>query len=251
MNADSWSTLLKRAVDLMNEHGDIDRTQIKQLLDDRRTDRLESSENSEYQTDTERQTVDNKLSAPLESASTPAQEPQAESELSITEPATDPMPTSVVVDADVFVADFLCGSDTDARQAIEILWTHSWMTLFASNPLLTDAQALIATLATDQLAREWRAHMTDWCSIVTHPPADHPALATAYRGGAMHILSFNDQLRSVQAGASLRGQFPVSVRDPAAYTAVFSPDQLYNATVSDTDTDTDTYPGPNRASRMQ
>ncbi|ERG96309.1 MAG: hypothetical protein J07HQW2_02785 [Haloquadratum walsbyi J07HQW2] len=220
MNTDSWSALLSQAGDVVSNCDDIDRRRIKQLLDDTRTDRL-----ADAQSDTH----------------------QPESEPKITEPATEPVPTSVVVDADVLVADFLCGSDTDARQALESLWTHSWMTLFGSDPLLTDAEALIAALTTDQLAREWRVHMTEWCSIVTHPPGDHPALATAYRGGAMHILSFNDQLQSTQVGASLRGQLPVSVREPAAYTAVFSPEQLYDATFDDEGT----YPGPDRASRIE
>jgi hypothetical protein len=245
MKTDAWSTLFERAADATDGRNDITQTRITRILDDRRKKRLERSQESDHQTNTESETPDHEGSTSAESAST--RESQAESESSITEPATDPMPTSIVVDSDVLVADFLCGSESNARQAVEILWTHSWMTLFASDPLLTDAEAVIATVTTDQLAREWRSHMTDWCSIVTHPSADHPALSTAYRGGAMHILSFDDRLQSAQAGASLRGQFPVSVRDPAAYAAIFSPERLYSATVSETDT----YPGPDRAPRVK
>ncbi|WP_233735640.1 DUF7384 family protein [Halonotius aquaticus] len=157
---------------------------------------------------------------------------------------TDPresQPVRVVADADVLVAD-LCG-DGDARAALEPLWQHSWTTLLASDDLLADAEAVIETVADSDLASDWRAAIDSWREPVVHHPGDHPALASAYRGGAMHLLSFDEGLTGAQAGATLSGRFPVSVRAPAAFAQLFDPDRLYG-TVAD-----DSYPGPNREPR--
>jgi len=158
----------------------------------------------------------------------------------ITEPR-ESQPVRVVADADVLVAD-LCGDD-DARAAVEPLWQHSWTTLVASDDLLADAEAVIETVADSDLATDWRAAVASWREPVVHPPGDHPALASAYRGGAMHLLSFDDTLTGAHAGATLSGRFPVSVRSPAAFTHLFDPDRLYG-TVAD-----DSYPGPDREPR--
>ncbi|WP_240625294.1 DUF7384 family protein [Halonotius pteroides] len=160
------------------------------------------------------------------------------------EKVTDPresQPVCVVADADVLVAD-LCG-DGDASAALESLWQHAWTTLVASDDLLADAEAVIETVADNDLATDWRTAIDSWREPVVHPPGDHPALASAYRGGAMHLLSFNTGLTGAQAGATLSGQFPVSVRSPAAFAQLFVPDRLYG-TVAD-----DSYPGPDREPR--
>lgn len=141
----------------------------------------------------------------------------------------DPSPERVVVDADVLAADLLVGGD--ARAAVEPMWRHAWMTLVASDRLLADARALIADTAGPDLARDWRECVGEWREPVAHPAGDHPALASAYRGGAMHVLSFDDRLTTAGAGATLRGRVEVSVRDPTAFTAVFDPANLYAATV--------------------
>ena len=158
----------------------------------------------------------------------------------ITEPR-ESQPVRVVADADVLVAD-LCGDD-DASAALEPLWQHSWTTLVASDDLLADAEAVIETVADSDLATDWRAAVDSWREPVVHPSGDHPALASAYRGGAMHLLSFDDTLTGAHAGATLSGRFPVSVRSPAAFTHLFDPDRLYG-TVAD-----DSYPGPDREPR--
>lgn len=159
---------------------------------------------------------------------------------------TDPresQPVRVVADADVLVAD-LCG-DGDARAALEPLWQQSWTTLVASDDLLDDAEAVIETVADSDLATDWRATIDSWREPVVHPPNDHPALGSAYRGGAMQLLSFDEELTGSQTGAALSGRFPVSVRAPAAFAQLFTPESLYE-TVAD-----GPYPGPDREPRHE
>ncbi|GAB3420196.1 hypothetical protein GCM10027435_22440 [Haloparvum alkalitolerans] len=156
----------------------------------------------------------------------------------------EPTPARVVADADVLAADLLVGGS--ARAALEALWRHSWTTLVASDALLDDAESVVADLADPadaSLAADWRAAVADWREPVVHPPDDHPALGSAYRGGAMHVLSLDDRLTSAGAGAALRDRVPVSVREPRAFAAVFDAARLYPE-VRDGD-----YPGPDRAPR--
>lgn len=153
----------------------------------------------------------------------------------------EPQPVTVVADAGVLAADVF--GDDDASAALEPLWQHSWTTLVASDNLLADAEAVIETIANGELATDWRTAIESWRDSVVHPPQDHPALASAYRGGAMHLLSFDAKLTDSQAGAALSGRFPVSVRSPAAFAQLFDPESLY-ATVDD-----GPYPGTDRGSR--
>ncbi|TQQ82693.1 hypothetical protein EGH24_04390 [Halonotius terrestris] len=157
-----------------------------------------------------------------------------------TEPR-DPEPTRVVADADVLAADLLVGGD--ASDALEPVWQHSWTTLVASDELLAAAEAVIETVADNETASDWRAAIESWREPVVQPPGDHPALASAYRGGAMHVLSFDEELTGSGAAAALNQRFPVSVRSPAAFARLFDPESLYG-TVSD-----DPYPGPDREPR--
>ncbi|KAB1187346.1 MULTISPECIES: PIN domain-containing protein [Haloferax] len=154
---------------------------------------------------------------------------------------TDPAPTRVVADADVLASDLLVGGAS--RDALDHLRRHSWTTLVASEQLLDDAEATIATLADESLAADWRDKVEAWVELVEHPEGDQPALASAYRGGAMHLLTFDDRLTSAKAGAALGGRFPVSIRHPQAFATLFAPESLY-AEVAD-----DEYPGPDRDPR--
>ena len=173
----------------------------------------------------------------------------------ITEPR-EPEPTRVVADADVLAADLLIGGPS--RRALTGLWQHPWTTLVASDPLLSTAETVIATVVDDSLdddsldndslgdnslAADWRDLIEAWCEPVVHPAGDHPALASAYRGGAMHVLSFDETLTDSGTAATLAGRFPVSVRSPGAFDQLFDPESLY-ATVDD-----GTYPGPQRPPR--
>ena len=154
---------------------------------------------------------------------------------------TTPDPASVVADADVLAADLLVGGD--ARDALDVVRSHSWMELVASDPLLDDAEALIASLADADLAADWRERIEAERRSVAHPEGDHPALATALHGDAAHLLSFDADLTSAAAGVGLQGHVSVSVRTPEAFLAVFDAKSLYESL------DERSYPGPDRDPR--
>jgi hypothetical protein len=153
----------------------------------------------------------------------------------------EPSPARVVADADVFAADLLVGGP--ARDALDALRSHSWTTLVASDPLLDDAEAVIASLADDELAAGWREAVEAWREPASQPAGDHPALASAYRGAAMQVISLDPSLTGARAAAGLRDRLPVSVREPRAFATVFSPAKLYPTAVGGG------YPGPDRDPR--
>lgn len=153
----------------------------------------------------------------------------------------DPEPTRVVVDADAFAADLLVGGA--ARDALNLLRSHAWTTLVASDRLLDDAEATIASLSDPKLAADWRAAVAPWREPVAQPPGDHPALASAYRGGAMQVVSLDPALTGPRAAAGLRDRLPVSVREPRAFATVFDPAKLYPEAVGGE------YLGPDRDPR--
>lgn len=153
----------------------------------------------------------------------------------------DADPTRVVADADVLAADLLVGGP--AREALDAVRAHSWLTLVASDALLDDAEAVIAALADESLARDWRARIECEREAVDHPAGDHPALASAYRGGAAHLLTFDEGLGSAGANLSLQSHVDISIRSPAALAHLFDAEALYEATHDDD------YPGPDRDQR--
>ena len=153
----------------------------------------------------------------------------------------DPSPARVVADADALAADLLVGGA--AREALDVLRAHSWTTLVASDALLDDAEAVIAALADPALAADWRDAVEAWREPVAHPAGDHPALASAYRGAAMQIVSIDPALTGARAAAGLRDRLPVSVREPRAFATVFSAEKLYPETIGGD------YPGPDRDPR--
>jgi predicted nucleic acid-binding protein len=156
-------------------------------------------------------------------------------------PAVDPAPTRVVADADVLAADLLVGDA--ARDALDRVREHSWMTLVASEHLLDDAEAVVCDLADAALARDWRARAASACERVEHPAADHPGLAVAARGGAMHLLTLDESLLSASAGVAIRGRVETSVRHPRAFATLFDAESLYREAVGGA------YPGPDRDPR--
>jgi hypothetical protein len=153
----------------------------------------------------------------------------------------DPRPARVVADADVLAADLLVGGP--AREALDHLRGHSWTALVASDPLLADAAAVVERLATPALAVDWRSRVVDLRVPVAHPPGDHPALASALHGGAMHVLTFEERLQSAGANAAVRAHVETSIKSPDAFARLFDPESLYGA-VEDGD-----YPGPDRDPR--
>lgn len=150
-------------------------------------------------------------------------------------------PTCVAADADVLAADLLVGED--ARDALDHVRRHSWMTLVASDELLADAEAVIAELSTPSLASDWRERIAAERVAVEHPPADHPALASAYRGEAAHLLTFDEQLTSARANVTVQPHVAVSIRQPDAFAALFDAASLYESVVGES------YPGPDRDPR--
>lgn len=146
--------------------------------------------------------------------------------------------TRIVADSDVLAADLLVGGAS--RTALDTVRSHSWLELIVTEPLLADAHALIRTLSNRTLADEWRTLIEELATIVEQPPDDHPALAAAYRGGAMHLVSLDDRMQSPAAGANLRDAMAISIRSPDAFVAVFDPETAYEATFDAP------YPGPDR-----
>lgn len=144
----------------------------------------------------------------------------------------------VVADADVLAADLLLRGT--AREAIDLARGHSWISLVASEPLLADAEAVIASLADPTLAAEWRTKIGDLVELVDHPSGDHPAIAAAYRGEARHVLSFEEELLSADTAVAVRDRVEASVKHPDAFVRLFDPASIYPVTVGGA------YPGPDR-----
>ena len=153
----------------------------------------------------------------------------------------EPNVARVVADADVLAADLLVGGP--ARDALDVVRSHSWVDLVASDELLADCEAVVATLATPELAARHRQKLDALRVRVDQPPDDHPALASAYHGNAAHLLSFDPKLRRAKAGAALRKRLDVSVKHPRGFVTLFDPERLWPE-VGDGE-----YPGPDRDPR--
>ena len=151
------------------------------------------------------------------------------------------MPDRAGADADVLAADLFV--DGDARAALDVARAHDWVTLVASDPLLDDAEAVVAGLGDERLARDWRERIEALAAVVNHPEGDQPALSAAVRGGAAHVLSTDETLLSAETAASLAGRVDLSVKSPAAFVRLFDPESLYPVVVGGG------YPGPDRDPR--
>ena len=147
----------------------------------------------------------------------------------------------VVADADVLAADLLVGGE--ARDALDHVRRHSWMDLLASEPLLAEAAAVVAALADEDLAADWRERIGAECRPVDHPAGDHPGLATAYRGEAAHLLTFDGTLTGAHANLSVQPHAALSIRMPDAFARLFDAEALYESLFEGE------YPGPNRDPR--
>ncbi|UWG48884.1 PIN domain [Halanaeroarchaeum sp. HSR-CO] len=152
-----------------------------------------------------------------------------------------PDPASVVADADVLAADLFV--DGRARAAMDLVRSHDWMTLVASEALLDDAESVIAELGDEHLATDWRERVEAEASIVDHPAEDHPALAAALAGSAGHLLTLDESLASPGTNAALSARVQTSVRLPDAFVSMFDAASLYEAVKGGS------YPGPDRDPR--
>lgn len=152
-----------------------------------------------------------------------------------------PNPARIVADADVLAADLLVGGT--AREALDVVRGHSWIDLVASEPLLSEAETLIARLSDPELATDWRELIGPLATIVDHPEEDHPALAAALHGDARHVLSYEQELLTAAAGRAIRNRVETSVKTPDAFVDLFDPAALYPEVVGGD------YPGPDRNPR--
>jgi hypothetical protein len=152
-----------------------------------------------------------------------------------------PDPARIVADADVLAADALRGGH--AREALDIVRAHSWVSLVASDPLLADAHAVIKRLADPDFADAWRERVEDCRTRVEHPPGDQPALASAAAGNAAHVLSFDEALRTAETGVHIREHVATSVKHPRGFCRLFDPEKLHPTVVGGA------YPGPDRDPR--
>jgi len=150
-------------------------------------------------------------------------------------------PTRIVADSDVLCADLFV--EGPAREAMDIVRAHDWLTLVASDALVDEAGEAIGRLSDPELAADWRSRIDELREPVEGTPGDHPALASAYRGEAAHVLSFDDRLRSAETASRLRGRLSTSVKHPAGFVRLVDAASLYEAVVGGE------YPGPDRDPR--
>lgn len=147
----------------------------------------------------------------------------------------------IVADADVLAADLFLNDS--ARAALDLIRSHSWITLVASDILIDQTTTLIEHLSSTTLATQWAQKIRQRTTTIEHPPSDHPALAAALRGNSAHILSYDPNLTSAKTGAVLRSHGPTSVKHPEAFVRLFDPKTAYEHTTGSP------YPGPDRDPR--
>lgn len=135
-------------------------------------------------------------------------------------------PSKVVLGADVLgAAAGDAGADRDARATLSMVEGHDGVTLVASDALLDAAVTVAAEHAGDPAAAALRDRVDATRLAVAHPSDDHPALASAYRAKAAHLVTRDPDLLGADAAAVL-GPLRVSVRTPEAFLQVFDPDAL-------------------------
>ena len=147
----------------------------------------------------------------------------------------------IVADADVLAADVLVGGP--AREALDLVRAHDWITLVASERILEETASILAELGDQSIAEAWRERIDDLAEVVSIPPGDHPALAAAMTGDAAHVLSFDEELVSTRTNVGLQGRVDVSLRRPDAFVSLFDPEPMYEYVVGGE------YPGPDRDPR--
>ncbi len=144
-------------------------------------------------------------------------------------------PSCIVADADVLAADVLVGGAS--RNALDHVRRHSWMSVVASDELAGEARAVIADLTTEDLAAEWYRRFDRERVVIEQPSSDHPALASAYRAGAAHLLTFDEQLTTTAANLAMKSHMSVSIRHPDSFARLFDAESLYESLHDDS------YPG--------
>lgn len=154
---------------------------------------------------------------------------------------TPPTPTAIVADIDVLAADLFI--DGPSRAAMDLIRSHSWMTLVATTDLLDQAAALIESLATPALATDWRKRCVEIATIVEPAGSGQEALVAAHAGNAATVLSLDPAAQSARAGTAIRKAVETSIKSPDAFVTMTDPQSLYQ-TCFDAP-----YPGPDRDPR--
>lgn len=126
---------------------------------------------------------------------------------------------------------------------MDVIRSHSWLELVASDALVADAAWVIEQCGSAVVAADWTTLIDELRVRVDHPTGDHPALASALHANAAHVLSLDDRLISPETGARIRRHVQTSIKRPAAFVSIFDPASLYAHVVGDT------YPGPDRDPR--
>lgn len=152
-----------------------------------------------------------------------------------------PDPARAVADVDVLVTDLFVGGAS--REALDLLRSHSWLELVASDLLLAEASTVIARLGDESLATDWHARLTAEATLVEPVGDGHPALTAAAGGAAATVLSLDDRLQSAATGAAIRPHLATSVKSPAAFVRLADPASLHETLVGGP------YPGPDRDPR--
>lgn len=137
-----------------------------------------------------------------------------------------PDPTAVVADIDVIGADLFVGGD--AREALDLVRNHDWMTWVLTPELREQAMAVIATLSDPDLAEDWGKRI-DKDGTLVEPPGDiggHPALVAAAAGGAASVLTYDGTLQGANTGLAIRQHVATSVKSPAAFVSQVDPAAL-------------------------
>ncbi|MFC7073903.1 hypothetical protein ACFQJ7_02900 [Halovenus rubra] len=130
-----------------------------------------------------------------------------------------------------------------SRAVLDEVRGHHWVVLVASDELLAVTREIIAALTTTTLADDWHEQIRRERVSVSHPPGDHPALASAYRGNARHLVTTNEELTATGMNLSVQSHMELSIRPPDAFQTLFEPESLYEGLFEEA------YPGPDRDPR--
>lgn len=146
-----------------------------------------------------------------------------------------PDPTRVVADTDVLAADLLVGGS--AREAIDMIRTHDFLSLITTDTILLETHRIIETLTEKGLADDWLSRARRDFPVVEPDGSGQPAIEAAAASNAATVLSLEERLLSTQAGLTIRDHVATSVRSPRAFVAMVDPAALKVALEEVNDTD--------------
>ncbi|MFB6186470.1 MAG: hypothetical protein ABEI06_00840 [Halobacteriaceae archaeon] len=140
---------------------------------------------------------------------------------------TQPDKTTFVIDSDVLIADLLI--DGKARKALDLLRSHSWITVIISPELIRECTTVLAEFIDDSVVSAWKEKITTFGKCVTPTATGNKALACAKEANAAHVLTYDQRLLGVKAGVNIKPHVETSVKTPTSFLSIFEPKQLYEA----------------------